>query len=95
MTHAQITIETIDQNSPEGSRSQYLAQLASDFPERDSLGYIIGHYVYDADKRIAGPYPCREAAELAIAEHPRRSGSWSIVCGHVFTASHKVIRVGA
>ena len=93
MQNLTIAADEISQEHTPGSRTDYLAQIATDFPERDSLGYVIGHYVYDGDKRIADAKPHRADAQAMMDEHPRRTGSWSIVCGHVFTATSKTIQV--
>lgn len=82
-------------NYTAGTTTEALEALAAAFPERDSIGYVIGHYVYDNGHRIAGPFPTRDAAAEMVADHPRRDASWSIVCGHVATASGRLVRVAA
>lgn len=69
----------------------YLQSIAENFPARDSRGYVVGFYVYAgygvAQKRESGPFPTEaEAVEWAGAVLDGH-----VVCGHVFTASGKIV----
>jgi hypothetical protein len=80
-----------------GTRSEYLASLAANFPERDSRGYVIGYYLYAGagrTERLAGPFATRAALEADKACAPLIKAGWGrVVVGHVFTASGHIVRV--
>lgn len=70
--------------------SEYLQNIADQFPARDAQGYVAGFYVYagpGAKKREAGPFPTREEAQ-GWAE---KILDGTVVVGHVFTAKGKIV----
>lgn len=75
-----------------GSRTEYLASLANAFPARDSRGYVIGYYVYDKDRRQAGPFATVEEANGVLEEVGSRFFGSQVIAGHVLTAKGRVIR---
>jgi len=70
---------------------QYLGSIADNFPARDSRGYVVGFYVYAgygvAQKRESGPFP----TEAEAAEWAGKVVAGRVVCGHVFTATGKIV----
>lgn len=75
-----------------GEYAAYLQGLAEQFPGRDRRGYVVGFYVYAgygvSETRESGPFPTQEEAQ------GRTDGvlDGHVVCGHVFTASGKIIQ---
>ena len=74
------------------TNTEYLESLATNFPARDSRGYVTGFYVYAGfgvhQKREAGPFPT-EAEAQGWAD---KVLDGRVLCGYVFTASGKVVR---
>ena len=72
--------------------TEYLESLAATFPARDSHGYVVGFYVYGgygvAQKREAGPF----ATEAEAQTWADKVLDGRVLCGHVFTATGKVVR---
>lgn len=72
--------------------TEYLESIAANFPARDSRGYVVGFYVYAgygvSQKRESGPFP----TEAEAAEWAAKVMEGHVVCGHVFTASGKIVR---
>lgn len=74
------------------TKSEYLQALATSFTARDKHGYVVGYYVYSGyvagGSREAGPFPTQaEAAEWA-----EKVVEGHVICGHVFTASGKIVK---
>jgi hypothetical protein len=74
------------------TNTEYLQSIADNFPARDSRGYVVGFYVYAGfgvqQKREAGPFP----TEAEAAEWAGKVLDGRVLCGHVFTASGKIVR---
>lgn len=72
--------------------TEYLESIAANFPARDSRGYVVGFYVYAgygvSMKRESGPFP----TETEALEWAGKVMEGHVVCGHVFTASGKIVR---
>ena len=84
-------VKTTGQDASAGTRSEYLANLAHSFPERDGRGYVIGYYIHDGNRRQAGPFSRIGEARAVMGEHHGYLLGWSIVCGHVTTAKGKLV----
>lgn len=85
-----------------GSTSEYLASVLSNYPGRDSAGYVVGYSVFDGLRRVGGVHPTIAEASATIAgmaysdrlrgRDPLRYG---IAAGRVVTATGSLFAGGA
>lgn len=77
-----------------GSKSEYLAAVLRDYPDRDAAGYVIGYAVFDGWRRVSGTHRtiAEASATVASMEYSDRLRGrdplrYGIAAGRVVTAT--------
>ena len=75
-----------------------LEAIATQYPMRDSRGYVTAFYVYARginSREVSGPHATMSDAETAReADRTTCMDALDIVCGHVFTARGTIVKAG-
>lgn len=83
-----------------GSRTEYLANIARVFPNRNRHGYILAYYIYEGrggeERRVSDAFPTHEAASAWLAEHESKAAiaffGYRVVTGYATTAKGALIK---